>query len=414
MKTWITYLASLFLGLATALLLGDSAWSLPVFGTLYSLAVNTGALLALAMVVVSTTSAIASLRKDALGSKTAGISLLWTLVTALVLPLLTGLVAGAFPVAFPVSTTAGSGSVSSTYVSSVFVNAWQLTTSGDPVLFLSAADSFLVPVVLLALIVGWALKPDADIIRPAYITMNSLSEVMYRIARAISYFGYILVYLTSCYMFTMTYQEKTFFVDAAFSALLVIIPLSMSLIVLPVLYEIFTGAKGNPFKTLYRNIACQAAALTSGNYIFTMPFTMACTRYNDGVQKRIASSTSSLFYLFTRGGSASIATFSVIALIASVTGAAVDIPTCLLIALACALMSFVASLSSGFEIMFITIAAMKVMGIDLYSAEVTMLGLLPLLSGLGTLVDTQIALLGSAVVARRSGVDVCPSYKDIM
>ena len=112
MKTWITYLASLFLGLATALLLGDSAWSLPVFGTLYSLAVNTGALLALAMVVVSTTSAIASLRKDALGTKTAGISLLWTLVTALVLPLLTGLVAGAFPVAFPVSTTAGSGSVS--------------------------------------------------------------------------------------------------------------------------------------------------------------------------------------------------------------------------------------------------------------------------------------------------------------
>ena len=70
MKTWITYLASLFLGLATALLLGDSAWSLPAFGTLYSLAVNTGALLALAMVVVSTTSAIASLRKDALRSST--------------------------------------------------------------------------------------------------------------------------------------------------------------------------------------------------------------------------------------------------------------------------------------------------------------------------------------------------------
>ena len=398
MKTWITYLTSLLLGLATALLLGDAAWSLPLFGTLYTLAINTGTLLALAMVVVSTTSAFASLRKDGLGSRTAGISLAWTLVTALALPLMTGLVCAAFPVVFPVSTTAGSGSVAPSYVSSVFANAWQLTTSGDPTVYLSAADSFLVPVVLLALVMGWALKPDADIIKPAYITMNSLSEVMYRIARATSYFGYFLVFLTSCYMFSVTYQEKTFFVDGTFSALLVAVPLCLSLVVLPVLFEIFTKGKGNPYKTLYRNLACQIAALTSGNYIFSMPFTMAGARYNDGVQKRISSSTSSLFYLFTRGGSAAVATFSIIALIA----------------LACALMSFVASLSSGFEIMFITIAAMKLMGIDLFSAEVTMLGLLPLLSGLGTMVDTQIALLGSAIVARRIGVDVCPSYKDIM
>ena len=102
MKTWITYLTSLLLGLATALLLGDAAWSLPLFGTLYTLAINTGTLLALAMVVVSTTSAFASLRKDGLGSRTAGISLAWTLVTALALPLMTGLVCAAFPVVFPV------------------------------------------------------------------------------------------------------------------------------------------------------------------------------------------------------------------------------------------------------------------------------------------------------------------------
>ena len=192
MKTWITYLTAVFLGLATALLLGDAGWLISVLGSLYDLAISTGTLLAVLMIIICLPSAVASLRKDRLGGKTVSSSLLWAVATAFLLPLFASLIAGAFPVMFPVSSTAGSGTISQNYVSTVFANAYQITFSGDLSYIISAAQSFLLPLIIAAFITGLALKPNADVIKPAYICLNSMSEVMYRISRGISYFGHIL------------------------------------------------------------------------------------------------------------------------------------------------------------------------------------------------------------------------------
>ena len=99
-------------------------------------------------------------------------------------------------------------------------------------------------------------------------------------------------------------QEKTFFVDAAFSTMLVVTPIILSFVLLPVIFEAFTRGKKNPYKILYRNTASQLTALTSGSYIASMPYIMAGERINDGVQKRIASTTSPLYYIIGHGGSA--------------------------------------------------------------------------------------------------------------
>lgn len=414
MKSWITYLTSLFLALATALLLGDTTWILPLLYGLSDVAVNVGSLMALVMVALSTSSAVASLRKDRMGGQVVSSSILWALFTAILLPLFAALVAAAFPVAFPVSTTAGTGSVSDTYLQSVFSGSWSLVASGNLAYYLTAAGDSLLPVIILALVLGVALKPSSDIIKPAYITINSLSEVCYRIARGLSNFGYILVYFTSALFFTYIYQEKTFFVDAAFSTMLVVTPIILSFVLLPVIFEAFTRGKKNPYKILYRNTASQLTALTSGSYIASMPYIMAGERINDGVQKRIASTTSPLYYIIGHGGSAAVATFSLIAVIANVTGAPVQLSVCVAIALAATVCSFASSLSNGFEVMFITIAILRLLNIELYSAEVTMLGILPLLSGLGAIMDSQIAILGANMTASKAGVDITPSYKDIL
>lgn len=415
MKTWITYLAALFLGLATTLLLGDTNWILPALYSLENIALSAGAVLAALLVIFSLPAAVASLRKDHLGGKIVTSSLAWAIVTAFLLPIVAALIAGFFPVSFPASSTAGSGTVADDYILQVFASAYQMIFSGNIAFMLAEASVFILPLIVVAFFVGLALKPDADVIRPAYITMNSFSEVMFRLSRGFSYFGYFFVYLTGSYMFTAVYQEKTFFFDAAFSIQLVLIPLVFSLVILPVLFEVFTKGKKNPYKILYRNLATQIAALTSGNYVFTMPFMMSGERYNDGVQKRISASSSPLFYIIGRGGSAAIATFSIISIVTSVqAGAPVPLSVCLVIALACGICSFACSFSAGFEIMFITIAAVNVMKIDLYSAELTMLGLLPVLSGLAVMVDAQIAIFGSSIAAYRAGVDVDPDYRDIL
>lgn len=415
MKTWITYLTALFLALATALLTGDSFWSYAVFSTAGTIAVSFASVLALLMMFVSLAGAAASLRKDRAGGKVVSSSLAWGILCTLLLPLLCALLSLVFPFSFPVSSTAGIGSVSDSYVPSVFISSWNLLFSGNVADVFSNAQSLLFPVILFAFIMGWALKPDADVIKPAYITVNSFSEVLYRLARALSAFGYIFAYITSTLLFIEIYQEKTFFVDYNFSLCLVLVPAAFSLIILPVLFEIFTKGKRNPYKILYRNIAAQVCAFSTGSYIVTMPYLMAGERYNNGVQKRIATSTTGLFYFAGRGGTAALSTFAVIGILTNVTSAPLSAAQTLIIAAACALCSFTGCFAgAGMEVMFITIASLKILDINVYSAELTVLGILPLISGLAALLDSQIALLGASVCSRRTGTEVIPPYGDII
>ena len=116
MKTWITYLAAFFLALATALLTGDFSWSYTVFSTAGTIAVSFASLLAVLMVLISLTGAVASLRKDRAGGKVVTWSLLWGIVCTIMLPLLTALLSTVFPFSFPVSSTAGIGTVQDSYV----------------------------------------------------------------------------------------------------------------------------------------------------------------------------------------------------------------------------------------------------------------------------------------------------------
>ena len=188
-----------------------------------------------------------------------------------------------------------------------------------------------------------------------------------------------------------------------------------SLIILPVLFEIFTKGKRNPYKILYRNIAAQITAFSSGSYIVSMPYIMAGERSNDGVQKRIAGSTTSLFYIMGRGGSAAVSAFAVIGILNNVTAAPVSIENSLIIALECALCSFAGCFAgSGMEVMFITIASLQLLNINVYSAELTILGVLPLVSGLAALIDSQIALLGASICSNKTGTEVIPPYGDII
>ncbi len=415
MKTWISYLAALFMGLATVLLLGDTLWFLPVISCFHSIALSAGTILSLLMIIFSLTGAVASLCKDRAGGKLVSSSLIWGLVCAILLPMVSAMLCVAFPTVFPVSSTAGGGSVSPTYLASVFKDAFNITFSGNMASYLLyAAADFIIPVIILAFVIGLALRPTADVIKPAYITINSFSEVMFRLARTLNVFGFIFIYFTSCYTFTVVYQEKTFFVNARFSLLMLAIPLILALGVLPLLFAIFTRGRKNPYKSIYRNLASELAAFTSGNYIFTMPFLMAGERHNDGVQKRIAVSSTSLYCIIGRGGSAAVATFALLCVITNVTGTPVSANVAAIIALCATLASFASCISRGFEIMFIVVAAMKLCNINLYSAEITILGLFPLLSGLGCLLDCIIAVLGATIASKKLGVDLTPPYEDIL
>ena len=181
MKTWITYLASILLGLATTLLLGDSIYISSLISTLSQIVMNVGLLLFIPLVLVGFSSGVASLRKDNLGSNNLKGIVLWSVVTALILPICATLLFTLYPVAFPVTSTAGQESFSDSLLVSMFSSAGNQLLSGNPFYTLATASSFILPVVIISWILGYALKPNADVIKPAYSIVNSFSEVMFRL-----------------------------------------------------------------------------------------------------------------------------------------------------------------------------------------------------------------------------------------
>ena len=184
--------------------------------------------------------------------------------------------------------------------------------------------------------------------------------------------------------------------------------------VLPLLFLVFTKFKRNPWQVLFRSITPSIAALTTGSYIFAAPMMEASARHSLGVQKRAAATAVPLFNVIARAGSAAIAAMSAICLTAAVTGSMPGAKEAVILALCCSLASFASSAAAGIEVVFIIAAAFSLTNINLYGAEMTLVGLLPLVTGLGCMLDIQVGMLGSLICGRSIETDIVPPYKDTL
>ena len=109
-----------------------------------------------------------------------------------------------------------------------------------------------------------------------------------------------------------------------------------------------------------------------------------------------------------------IATLSIASLLYAALGTMPSDKVILLVALASALFSYASALYLGFEVFFITIIALQFLKIDLYGAEMTLIALMPILNGFGTLVDSYVAAFGAAYTCQVMGVKHDASYRDML
>lgn len=415
MKTWITYIAALLMGLATALLIEDSAEALNIASTVSSFMINLCICIAVPVIFITFSSGIASLGRDKLGKRAFLATVLWAIVTTLVMALIGALLSLALPVSFPITSSAGNPQgILTNHVSYLISNGLNLLYPRNALWSVISATNFILPVIIVAWIFGLALHPSSDIIRPAYTTMNSFSEVMYRISRTCAVYGFFLVYVTSTYSFMALYQEKTIFVAPRFFAMLLIGTASIILIIIPFLYALFTGFKKNPYRILFRSLSVAIAAFASNNIISIIPMAEGTSRQNIGVQKRVASVSIPLLAVIGKGGSAFISTASLISLFIATTGTIPSLSVMLIAAAAIAAVSFISSIAVGTESIFITVAALGFLGINLYGAENAMIALLPLIGGLGVMIDSLIVTIGSNVAANFIDTEMEVPYKDTL
>ena len=387
---------------ATAYTFSSSTPLLKMMSAATSFLTGVAALLFLVVSFVTIASGTASLRKNRLGGRTVRITIFWAVVTTLILSMLGVILANGIPQIFPVSSSAGGNY---TEVLNSFTSSIDALDAG------SIIGKFFLPLVFAAFILGAALTPSSDVIRPAYTVMNSFSEAVYRIQRTVAYFGAFYVYVAGTAFFLNIWQEKTAFVSPKPFVALALSVLLVIMVVLPLLYAIFTGFRKNPYGVVGRGLAGLLTAFLSSNIYASSLMGESLSRSNMGIQKRISSTATPLSILIARGGTAFVSTLTTVTLLKTL-GAEISTFALVILALTISGLSLVSSFFPGVEIAVVSVFAIRFLNINVYGAEAAIVALLPILNGFAIMIDVLISFMASAIVGARTKTDAKIPLKD--
>jgi Na+/H+-dicarboxylate symporter len=357
MKTWITYTATIAIAFAANLLVGDLEILKSLVASAIPIILDLGMFILFPLVFILFTSGIASLRREAETTLLFSSTILWGLVTTLVLTSFAAALYLILPVGIENITTSGSDvSTLSTINAIQPLQFFAMIVNRNSFLQFIMTDNTLLPILILAFLLGLALKPDMEAIRPAYVVVNSLAEVMLRLARSFTILGALFIGLIAFNWFQTVDVEAQFFANLKFFAMIGITTVSSLFLLMPLLFALFTGFRGgNPYRVLFGGMSAYFAGFFSGNLLYAGASIIALTRQNNGVRKRVAGTAVPLYTVLGRGGSAMLATVTILALIVSFTGGLPSWQAVLSIALLSSLFSLISSFHLGREVLFFVV-----------------------------------------------------------
>lgn len=407
------------MGLAFELVFKDSALFGSVMTVVADIVLKLGIFVVFPLAFFTMTAGTASLtRKKGENGFVWLSSIFWALFTAVALSIAGSIVFRAFPTAFPVSSTLPKTAEDATVLyqsltSSTLTRIGQANpVSANAFINLIKSVDCLLPVAFIALVFGYAIRPTSEIIRPAYITMNSISEVMFRLSKNIARFLWVGIFFISGTWFERLWTDGTVFESWRFVVLCCIAGFGGILVIVPFIYAVATGFRRNPYRQICRMFSAATAAFFSGNYLFSQSALYTDCRINLGIQKKVVSTALPIHSIITKGGSALISTLCTCSLVYAIGGSLPTAVQTMTIALACTLASFICCIHAGYEVVFASAFALGLLKIDISGAEFAIIGLLPLLNGMALLFDTLLAGLGTSFTAYQLKADCYIREKD--
>ena len=183
------------------------------------------------------------------------------------------------------------------------------------------------------------------------------------------------------------------------------------MVVLPLIYAIFTGFRKNPYGVVGRGLAGLLTAFLSSNIYASSLMGESLSRSNMGIQKRISSTATPLSILIARGGTAFVSTLTTVTLLKTL-GAEISTFALVILALTISGLSLVSSFFPGVEIAVVSVFAIRFLNINVYGAEAAIVALLPILNGFAVMIDVLISFMASAIVGARTKTDAKIPLKD--
>jgi aerobic C4-dicarboxylate transport protein len=261
---------------------------------------------------------------------------------------------------------------------------------------------FLLPLMVLALLLGMNMDFDRQLTRPIVQIFDSLSRIFYHLnSLIVELFGLALVAITAALAMRVSHSDL-----GMYKQILFILTVDAAIVAFGVfpgcLYLL--GVKANPYKWLYASLGPALAGLFTGDQYVSLGFLSKHGKESLGVPRMIGSAVYPLFASIGRAGTAMISSVSFILILRSYSSLEITFFQTLWILLFAFIVSFLLAAAPGSGSFFAIFTLCNFYGKGLQEGYLILKNIAPLLVAFGAFMDVLCSAFTSLLISREENL----------
>ncbi|HTP60217.1 MAG TPA: cation:dicarboxylase symporter family transporter, partial [Spirochaetia bacterium] len=268
-------------------------------------------------------------------------------------------------------------------------------------LFFGSGD-FLIPVMVLAFLLGVNLDFDRQLTRPIAQLFDSLSRVFYHLnSLIVELFAIAMIAIAAARVSHLSHADM-----GMYKQLIIIVAVDTAIVT----FGVFPGAlfllgvKENPYRWLYASLGPALTGLFTGDHYVSLGVLTKHGKESLGVPRMVGSAVYPLFATLGRAGTAMVASVSFILVLRSYSSLEITFLQTLWVLLFTFLFSFVLGAAPGSGAFYALYMLSFQYGKGWQDGYLLMQAIAPLLVSFGVFIDVLSAAFASLLIAREENV----------
>ena len=261
---------------------------------------------------------------------------------------------------------------------------------------------FLLPLMVLAFLLGVNLDFDRQLTRPIVQIFDSLSRIFYHLnSLIVELFAIALIAIAAARVTHLTHADL-----GMYKQIIIILAVDVAVVT----FGVFPGAlyllgiKENPYRWLYASIGPAIAGLFSGDHYVSLGFLTKHGKESLGVPRMVGSAVYPLFAVLGRAGTAMVSSVAFILILRSYSSLEISFLQTLWVMCFSFLVSFVLGAAPGTGAFFAIFMLCDIYAKGLQEGYLILRTIAPLLVSFGVFVDVLSASFVSLLIAREENV----------
>lgn len=261
---------------------------------------------------------------------------------------------------------------------------------------------FLLPIIVLAFLLGVNMDFDRQLTRPVAGLFDALSRIFYHLnSLLVEFFGFAMIAIMAALMMRVSHSDL-----GMYKQILIILTVDVLVVALGAfpagLY--FLGIRDNPYRWLYAGLGPALAGLFTGDQYVSLGILSKHGKETFGVPRMIGSGIYPLFASLGRAGTAMVSSVAFVLILKSYSGLDLTLLQVLWVMFFSFLVSFIMGAVPGSGAFFAVFMLCNLYGRGLQEGYLILKTVAPLLVSFGAFIDVLTSAFASLLIAREENL----------